>query len=45
MPLATTTHGTLHYDALDEVAPWQRDRGAILFHHGIGGSAGIWAGW
>jgi pimeloyl-ACP methyl ester carboxylesterase len=45
MPLATTQHGTLHYDVIDQVAPWRGDRGAILFHHGIGGSAGIWAGW
>lgn len=45
MPLATTSHGTLHYDVADLVAPWQRPRLPILFHHGIGASAGIWAGW
>jgi pimeloyl-ACP methyl ester carboxylesterase len=45
MPLATTTHGTLHYDVVDQVAPWQRGGDAIVFHHGIGASAGIWAGW
>ena len=45
MALAKTTHGTLHYEVVDQVAPWQRQREAILFHHGIGGSAGIWAGW
>ena len=45
MPLATTNHGTLHYDVIDQVAPWQGPREAIVFHHGIGGSAGIWAGW
>jgi len=45
MPLAKTTHGTLHYDVVDQVAPWHRARDAILFHHGIGGSAEIWAGW
>ena len=45
MPLATTKHGTLHYDVVDQVAPWHRGRNAILFHHGIGASAGIWAGW
>jgi len=27
------------------VAPWQQPRLPILFHHGIGASAGIWAGW
>jgi pimeloyl-ACP methyl ester carboxylesterase len=45
MPLAKTMHGTLHFEVVDQVAPWQRQREAILFHHGIGGSAGIWAGW
>jgi pimeloyl-ACP methyl ester carboxylesterase len=45
MPLATTQHGTLHYDVVDQVAPWHRGRDAIVFHHGIGASAGIWAGW
>ena len=45
MPLATSNHGTLHYDVVDLVAPWQRSRLPILFHHGIGASAGIWTGW
>ena len=45
MPLATTKQGALHYDLIDQVASWHRGRNAILFHHGIGASAGIWAGW
>ncbi len=45
MPLAATAHGSLHYDLVDLVTPWQRPRLPILFHHGIGASAGIWAGW
>jgi pimeloyl-ACP methyl ester carboxylesterase len=45
MPLATTKHGTLHYDVIDQVAPWREQRKAILFHHGIGACAEIWAGW
>ena len=45
MPLAATSHGTLAYDVVDLVAPWQGQRLPILFHHGIGASAGIWAGW
>ena len=45
MPLAATNQGTLHYDVIDQVAPWQGPREAVVFHHGIGGSAGIWAGW
>jgi pimeloyl-ACP methyl ester carboxylesterase len=45
MALAATTHGALHYDAIDQVAPWRRPRAPILFHHGIGASAGIWRDW
>ena len=45
MPLATTKHGTLHYDVIDQGAPWREQRKAILFHHGIGACAEIWAGW
>jgi pimeloyl-ACP methyl ester carboxylesterase len=45
MPLATTRHGKLYYEVVEQVAPWHRDREAILFHHGIGAGAGIWAGW
>ncbi|UYN93762.1 MAG: alpha/beta fold hydrolase [Enhydrobacter sp.] len=35
----------LHHEVVDHRAPWQSERLPILFHHGIGGSAGIWAGW
>jgi pimeloyl-ACP methyl ester carboxylesterase len=45
MPLADTKHGTLHYDVVDQVVPWRRENLPILFHHGIGASAGIWADW
>jgi pimeloyl-ACP methyl ester carboxylesterase len=45
MPLASTRHGSLHYETVDQVAPWIRPRDAILFHHGIGASAEIWSGW
>lgn len=45
MALATTVHGTLHYDVSDQTAPWQPKRQPILFHHGIGASSGIWTGW
>jgi pimeloyl-ACP methyl ester carboxylesterase len=45
MPLATTRHGSLHYEIVDQVAPSRAPREAILFHHGIGASAGIWMGW
>ncbi len=45
MALAKTAHGTLHYDVVDQTAPWQKPRDAVLFHHGIGASAALWAGW
>ena len=45
MPLATTSRGDLHYEIVDQVASRRDRREAILFHHGIGASAGIWAGW
>jgi pimeloyl-ACP methyl ester carboxylesterase len=45
MPLATTRQGSLHYEIVDQAAPAPAPREAILFHHGIGASAAIWAGW
>jgi pimeloyl-ACP methyl ester carboxylesterase len=45
MPLATTRQGSLHYEIVDQVAPARVPREAILFHHGIGASAGLWAAW
>ena len=50
MALVSTAHGKLHYDVVDpmvpwQVAPWHRPRLPILFHHGIGASAALWAGW
>ncbi len=45
MALAGTAHGKLHYDVVDQMAPWRQATLPILFHHGIGASAGIWRGW
>ncbi|MBY0318003.1 MAG: alpha/beta hydrolase [Reyranella sp.] len=45
MPFAATPEGSLHYEVVDQVAPWRETREPILFHHGIGASAAIWAGW
>ncbi|HEY3917304.1 MAG TPA: alpha/beta hydrolase [Stellaceae bacterium] len=45
MPLASTTHGALHFEVIDRVAPGETARDPILFHHGIGASAGIWSDW
>ena len=45
MPFANTETGTLHYEVTDLVAPWVEQPGTIIFHHGIGGSAGMWAEW
>jgi pimeloyl-ACP methyl ester carboxylesterase len=45
MPLATTRQGSLYYEIVDRVASGREPREAILFHHGIGASSGIWTGW
>ena len=45
MPLAMTRHCSLHYEIVDQVAPWRSSRDGVLFHHGIGASAEIWRGW
>jgi pimeloyl-ACP methyl ester carboxylesterase len=45
MPLAATKQGGVHYEIVDRVASSRAPREAILFHHGIGASAGIWADW
>jgi pimeloyl-ACP methyl ester carboxylesterase len=45
MPYTETAHGALYYEVIDRVAPWERKRDPILFHHGIGASAGIWTEW
>ncbi len=45
MPVAATADGGLHYEVVDQPVPWRKPRLPILFHHGIGASAGIWADW
>ncbi|MCA0300928.1 MAG: alpha/beta hydrolase [Proteobacteria bacterium] len=45
MPLAATPHGPLHYEIVDRLVPWTRPGLPVLFHHGIGASAGLWTGW
>ena len=37
--------GKIYYEVIDLVAPWEPARETILFHHGIGASAGIWQEW
>jgi pimeloyl-ACP methyl ester carboxylesterase len=37
--------GRLFYELIDLVVPWNAGRETIIFHHGIGASAGIWAEW
>src|SRR3954469_22014444 len=45
MPYAQTTDGTIHYEVIEHPAPWVRKPETIIFHHGIGASAGIWQEW
>jgi pimeloyl-ACP methyl ester carboxylesterase len=42
---AKTADGELHYDVVDQAAPWRATGETILFHHGIGSCAEIWRGW
>ena len=37
--------GLLHYDVVDQSAPWNATGETILFHHGIGSCAEMWRGW
>lgn len=45
MALVQTAPGALHYDVVDQTAPWQPRGLPVLFHHGIGSSAALWRGW
>jgi pimeloyl-ACP methyl ester carboxylesterase len=45
MPYARTPNGELYYEVIDHVAPWETGRETLVFHHGIGASAGIWQDW
>jgi pimeloyl-ACP methyl ester carboxylesterase len=45
VPYAETEAGKLYYAVVDLVAPWENRRETIIFHHGIGASAGIWTAW
>jgi pimeloyl-ACP methyl ester carboxylesterase len=45
MPYAVTPAGKIHYEVIDQVAPWTRTSETIIFHHGIGASPGIWQDW
>lgn len=45
MALVQTTDGPLHYEAVDQTAPWNARGLPILFHHGIGSSRLLWRGW
>jgi pimeloyl-ACP methyl ester carboxylesterase len=37
--------GSLAYEVLDATAPWAAEAPLIVFHHGIGATAEIWAEW
>ena len=45
MPYAETEAGSLYYEVVDLVAPWESRRETIIFHHGIGANSGIWTDW
>lgn len=37
--------GALYYEIIDVTAPWAADAPLIVFHHGVGATADIWAEW
>ena len=37
--------GALHYEVIDLTAPWAAGAPLIVFHHGVGATADIWADW
>ncbi|MGQ0664488.1 MAG: alpha/beta fold hydrolase [Pseudomonadota bacterium] len=45
MPILDRADGSIHYEAIDLVPPWVADPQAILFHHGLGTTSGIWSDW
>lgn len=45
MAFVQTALGALHYEVVEQTAPWQAQGLPILFHHGIGSSALLWRGW
>ena len=45
MAFVQTAQGALHYEVVEQTAPWQVRGLPILFHHGIGSSSMLWRGW
>ncbi len=45
MALVQTIDGALHYDVVEQTAPWLERGLPILMHHGIGSSSALWRGW
>jgi pimeloyl-ACP methyl ester carboxylesterase len=37
--------GALHFEIIDATPPWLGEAPLIVFHHGIGATADIWAEW
>lgn len=45
MAQVQTPDGKLHYETVDQTAPWHTRGLPVLFHHGIGSSSALWRGW
>ena len=45
MPAVHVADCILHYELLDTTLPWIEQPQTIVFHHGLGASAGIWRAW
>ncbi len=45
MPKLSVSGSTLHYQIHELTAPWVEQPQAVLFHHGLGSTSGLWSGW
>lgn len=45
MPYAESSGAKIHYEVFDAVAPWEKRRETIIFHHGIGADPAMWTEW
>jgi 3-oxoadipate enol-lactonase len=45
MPTLDRPGGALHYEVIDVTPPWAGTAPLIVFHHGVGATADIWAEW
>ncbi len=45
MQLAVSNNGSLYYEVINLVPPWQKNPPTIVFSHGVGTNSDIWHAW